>query len=257
MKKIGLIFLGLLPVGCAPKPAAGPEVSAHRGFWNTPGSAKNSIHALKGAIELGCYGAEFDVWVTADGVPVVFHDAKTATGIEIQNVTLDSLMRGAELLANGERIPTLDEYLAAWNHAPTKLILELKSHRDAAADNAAAAAVLERLKQFGVAPEEVEFIAFSRHAVKAFADRHYGSPIAYLEGDLPPAEAKEQLGATGIDYNKKVLTEHPEWITQAHDLNMTVNVWTIVTEEEMKHFIAAGVDYITTDTPDKLIELLR
>jgi glycerophosphoryl diester phosphodiesterase len=256
MKRIGLILMGLSVVGCAPNQAPGPEVIAHRGFWNTPVPVPhNSIAALRNAIDLGCHGSEFDVWVTADDVPVVFHDAKTENGIEIQNVTLDSLMRGAEPLANGERIPTLDEYLAAWDHAPTKLILELKTHRDAATDDRAAGVVLDHLKKFGVAPAEVEFIAFSCHAVRAFVDRRCGSPVAYLEGDLSPAEAREQLGAAGIDYPKKVLKTHPEWIAQAHDLGMTVNVWTVVTEEEMRHFIEAGVDYITTDAPDVLLNL--
>ena len=252
MKRIAIVLIGLLTACGGAKQPSQPEIIAHRGFWNTAGSAKNSISALSNAIESGCFGSEFDVWVTADGVPVVFHDARTGTGIEIQSATCDSLMRGAELLANGERIPTLEEYLAAWNHAPTKLILELKSHRDAAADDRAAGIVLEKLRGFGVAPAEIEYIAFSRHAVRAFVDRDCGSPVAYLNGDLSPAEAREQLGASGIDYQMNVLREHPEWIAQAHDLGMTVNVWTVVSPEDMRWFIDSGVDYITTDAPDIL-----
>ncbi len=257
MKRLAIVLLGLVAVACGGRQASGPEVIAHRGFWNTDGSAKNSISALRNAIELGCYGSEFDVWVTADGHPVVFHDGRTATGVEIQDVTLDSLMRGAELLANGERIPTLDEYLAAWDHAPTKLILELKSHRDAVSDDRAAGVVLEHLHKFGVAPEEIEYITFSRHAVKAFVSRDCGSPVAYLQGDLSPAEARAELGATGIDYNTTALRNHPEWIAEAHELGMTVNVWTVVSPEDMQYFADAGVDYITTDAPDVLTELLN
>lgn len=235
----------------------GPHIIAHRGFWNTPGSAKNSISALRNAIDMGCWGAEFDVWVTADGHPVVFHDAHTATGIEIQSATLDSLLTHAEKLANGETIPTLEEYLAAWDHAPTKLILELKSHRDGAADDRAAGVVLDRVRAFGVAPDEIEYIAFSRHAAKAFVLRDCGSPVAYLEGDLSPAEVRDQLGADGIDYNMGVLRAHPEWIDEAHSLGMTVNVWTVVSPEDMRYFTGAGVDRITTDAPDVLTEMLN
>lgn len=257
MKKTAIILSSLAAVACGEKQSAEPEIIAHRGFWNTERSAKNSISSLRNAIDLGCFGAEFDVWVTADGVPVVFHDRRTATGIEIQDVAYDSLMRGAELLANGERIPTLDEYLAEWNHAPTKLILELKSHRDAAADNRTAGVVLEHVRGFGIAPDEIEYIAFSRHAVRAFVDRKCGSPVAYLEGDLSPDEVREQLGATGIDYNTKVLREHPEWIAEAHSLGMKVNVWTVVSPEDIRYFTDAGVDYITTDAPDALTEFLK
>lgn len=254
MKKFAIILLGLASVACSVKQ---PGVIAHRGFWNTEGSTENSIASLRNAIDIGCYGSEFDVWVTADGHPVIFHDNRTATGIEIQDVTLDSLLRGAELLANGERIPTLYEYLAEWNHAPTKLILELKAHHDATADDRAAGIVLDCLRNFGVAPEEIEYISFSRHAVKAFVAHECGSPVAYLEGDLSPTEAREELGATGIDYNTVVLRNHPEWIKEAHELGMTVNVWTMSSPEDMKYFIDAGVDYITNDAPDVLIEMLK
>ena len=50
------------------------KVIAHRGFWNCEGSAQNSIAALQKAQEIGVYGSEFDVSITADGIPVVNHD---------------------------------------------------------------------------------------------------------------------------------------------------------------------------------------
>ena len=55
--------------------AAQPKVIAHRGFWDAPGSAQNSIRALVKADSIGCWGSEFDVWMTADDKLVVNHDA--------------------------------------------------------------------------------------------------------------------------------------------------------------------------------------
>jgi glycerophosphoryl diester phosphodiesterase len=267
MKKSLLVLLGLASVACCKKEQK-PEVIAHRGFWNTEGSAKNSISALRNAIELGCYGSEFDLWVTSDGVPVVFHDARTATGIEIQNATYDSLMRGAELLAGGERIPTLDEYVSVWeaNDKKVKLIFEIKSHATPERDREAVMAVCEIVTARGIEPDMMEYISFSREVCKTLSqindvavDSGSGAviPVAYLEGDLTPAQAREQLGATGIDYPMGVLKAHPEWIAEAHALGMTVNVWTVVSPEDMRYFADAGVDYITTDAPDVLTELLK
>ena len=50
------------------------KVIAHRGFWNTPGSAQNSLAALVKADSIGCYGSEFDVWLTADDELMLNHD---------------------------------------------------------------------------------------------------------------------------------------------------------------------------------------
>ncbi len=34
-----------------------------------------------------------------------------------------------------------------------------------------------------------------------------------------------------------------------HELGMTVNVWTINSENDLREFILKGVDYLTTDDP--------
>lgn len=38
-----------------------PRIIAHRGYWQTEGSAQNSIRALELADEIRVYGSEFDV----------------------------------------------------------------------------------------------------------------------------------------------------------------------------------------------------
>jgi glycerophosphoryl diester phosphodiesterase len=39
-------------------------------------------------------------------------------------------------------------------------------------------------------------------------------------------------------------------ITRAHEAGMTVNVWTVDDEDEMRRLAAAGVDAVITDVPD-------
>lgn len=55
--------------------AAQTQVVAHRGYWRAPGSAQNSIASLCKADSINCYGSEFDVWLSTDGVLFVNHDA--------------------------------------------------------------------------------------------------------------------------------------------------------------------------------------
>ncbi len=99
-------FLSLALVCVTLIMSAQPKVVAHRGYWRTHGSAPNSIVSLQKAAAIGCYGSEFDVWITVDGVPVVFHDA-TINGIRIEDATYAELMN--HRLANGEFFPTLQQ----------------------------------------------------------------------------------------------------------------------------------------------------
>jgi len=57
------------------------------------------------------------------------------------------------------------------------------------------------------------------------------------------------MGCTGIDYKLSVLKKNQSWIRYAHKLGMTVNVWTVNKEEDIRWCIQKGVDYITTDDP--------
>lgn len=262
MKKVMIALIGLAAaassVSCQPQ-KGNPEVIAHRGFWKTvPEVPHNSIASLRNAIELGCFGTEFDIWVTTDGVPVVFHDRKTKEGVVLKDVTYAELIEQDGMLANGEKIPTLDEYLAEWGTSDkkVKLIFEIKSHGDSETDAFAARKVHEMALIHGIEPAQMEYIAFSRDVCKALRDLEVGVPVAFLNGDLSPADAQSELGVTGIDYNMKVFREHPEWIAEAQNLGMVVNVWTVNEDDDMQWFIDAGVDYITTDRPDVLMQRL-
>ena len=72
MKRLIFAMIAAATIATA---AAQPKVIAHRGFWDAPGSAQNSIRALVKADSIGCWGSEFDVWMTADDKLVVNHDA--------------------------------------------------------------------------------------------------------------------------------------------------------------------------------------
>ena len=66
------------------------KIIAHRGAWKEFNNPENSIASLKKAIELKCYGSEFDVRRTSDGILVVNHDP-TFYGDTIQTHTYAQL----------------------------------------------------------------------------------------------------------------------------------------------------------------------
>ena len=111
------------------------------------------------------------------------------------------------------------------------------------------------VKKMGL-EKQVEYIAFSLNVCEQLAKHTPTSEIAYLNGDIAPAELKKK-GINSIDYNQKVLSNHPEWVEEAHRLGMKVNVWTVNKEDMMKKFIDLKVDYITTDQPLEVKELIK
>ncbi|MBP3755829.1 MAG: glycerophosphodiester phosphodiesterase [Prevotella sp.] len=229
---------------------AQPKIVAHRGYWKTEGSAQNSLTSLQKACDVGCYGSEFDVWLTADGVPVVFHDA-TWDSLRIENATYPQLQ--FRQLRNGEFLPTLQQYLQRGKALPgIQLILEIKPHSTPERDDRVAEMCVALVRQLGL-EAQTEYISFSRRVCRRVHEMAPESKVAYLNGDLSPKEAHEQLGVNGIDYHHGVLKRHPEWIAEAHRLGMEVNVWTVDGEAQLRHHATMeGIDLITTNEPEVL-----
>lgn len=245
------LISALALVACIIGIQAQTQVIAHRGFWKTEGSAQNSIAALEKAAEERLYGSEFDVQVTLDGKLIVNHDAKFQ-GFVIAETPFKELKKIK--LKNGEKLPTLKKYLKAGKKQDIQLILEIKSHKSKEVEDKMAADIVKMVTKMGL-QKQVEYIAFSLNICEQLAKLTPESEIAYLNGNLPPAELKKK-GINGIDYNQKVLEKHPEWVEEAHRLGMKVNVWTVNKEDMMRKFIDMKVDYITTDYPLETQKLL-
>ena len=242
IKRICLCALAL--VSCMIGIQAQTQVIAHRGFWKTEGSAQNSITALEKAAEAKVYGSEFDVQITSDGKLIVNHDSKFQ-GFVIAETPFSKLKKIR--LSNGEKLPTLKKYLKKGKKQDVQLILEIKSHKSKEVEDQMVVEIVKMVKKMGL-EKQVEYIAFSLNVCEQLAKHTPTSEIAYLNGDIAPAELKKK-GINGIDYNQKVLSNHPEWVEEAHRLGMKVNVWTVNKEDMMKKFIDLKVDYITTDQP--------
>ena len=252
MKSISIIALiSLLPLSIM---TAQTRIIAHRGHYiNVEGSAENSITSLRKAQELNIYGSEFDVWMTSDGVLVINHD-DVIQGVMIQDEPFDKIKDLR--LENGEVLPTLEAYLLQGKKdINTKLILELKPHSTKDREDRAVAAIVKMVDELGV-KEQTEYISFSLNICKELRRLSPQAHVAYLGGDIAPSRLKEQ-NIPGISYNIGALRRNMQWIEEAKSLGMTVNVWTLYTEEDMKEMIAAGVDFITSGNSLLSIKLLQ
>ena len=242
------------------------QIVAHRGYWE--GNAENSVASFRKAQEYGLWGSEFDIHLTADGVPVVHHNQMIGD-LDIQKSNFEEVR--ANRLANGEHIPTLAEYMAqAARSRECMPVLELKPQTTVEREDELVEKCLQALRPAAprnVPPEfasfarrsseptKVVFISFSHHICQELAKKAPGYTVQYLNGDLSPAQLHAE-GINGIDYHYNVIKNHPEWVKQAHDLGMTVNVWTVNEPADIRAMRDLGVDQITTDKPALTREIL-
>lgn len=228
------------------------QVIAHRGYWTCEGSAQNSIKALIAADELGVYGSEFDVSITADGVPVVNHDP-TIDGLNIERTPYARLKDLK--LPNGETLPTLEQYLIEGKkRRHTQLILEIKPHETVVNEDRAVRAIVALVKKYNL-EKQVEYLSFSMNICKELLREAPGAPVYYLNGEVTPRDLKT-LGMAGFDYEDVVLKKHPEWIKEARELGLKTNCWTVNDEATMRQLIELGIDFITTNKPVELKAML-
>jgi glycerophosphoryl diester phosphodiesterase len=117
---------------------------AHRGLWGGDDSPENSLIAFRAA-SVYEVGAELDVRLTADGHPVVFHDATLQRLCNHPARIADLTLRDLRVipLPDGSPIPTLAEALTEMDGQP--VLIELKVDApEAGADLAEAVAAVLR-----------------------------------------------------------------------------------------------------------------
>lgn len=146
-----------------PAPPARPLSIAHRGA--SAYAPANTLAAFRKAAELGADMWEVDIRATADGVPVVHHDATLADGSEIGGMTRYALR---------ERMPDcpcLSEVVALARDLGAGIYADIK-------DRAAALPTLALLQEAAISP--VILGAFGREVVEDLKRARSTYPVAGL-----------------------------------------------------------------------------
>lgn len=230
-------------------------VVAHRGAWKANNLPENSIASLKQAIVLGCTGSEFDVRMTADDSLIINHDP-AFNGLQIEQHTYAELIKTT--LSNGEKLPTLREYILAGltNNAATTLVVEIKPS-DISKERAkiVATKVYQTIVALN-ASSKVQYISFDYDILLTLEQLNKKVITQYLNGDKAPEQLKAD-GIDGADYHYSVFQKNPEWITALKKDRLIVNAWTVNEAKDMLWLIDSGADYITTNEPELLIKLMK
>ena len=236
---------------------------AHRGASAV--APANTLAAFEKAIALGADGIEFDVHLSADGVPVVIHnftvDATTDGTGRVSNLTLAQLKQldaGSAFgrAFAGERIPTLDE---VFEFVGDRLLLNIELKTTDLRDNGLERAVFTRIQQHGLGERVLisSFNPFSLRRAKKIAPH---VPVGLLYGPDLPLPLRHAWLAFIAPHEAR----HPEhsmvdapYVRWARDHGYRIHAWTVDDPSEMRRLIDLGVDGIITNVPDVLRSVIE
>jgi glycerophosphoryl diester phosphodiesterase len=251
-----------------------PLVIAHRGgagLW-----PENTLYAFGRAAELGVDVIELDVRATADGVPVVFHDAtveRTTGGSgPVGGMTLAELKRldaayrwtpdGGKtfpLRGVGVGVPTLEEVFAA--------LPGMRFNIEPKRGTASLSKALCRVVRERSMTEKVLIASFTQTVLDEFRRECPGVATSAGPSEVSKFLALSKTGL-GASYSPPMealqIPEHAGgvrmidagFVEAAHERNLQVHAWTVNDSTRMSGLIELGVDGIMTDYPDRLMALL-
>jgi glycerophosphoryl diester phosphodiesterase len=234
-----------------------PLAFAHRG--GAADGDENTVEAFGRAIALGYRYVETDVHATADGVPVVFHDAvlDRLTGIAGRVADLRWADLATVRIGGAGAVPRLDEVLAAWPEV--RFNIDVKSDSAAASTvdvlHAAGAADRVLLASFSDARlARLRALAGPRVATSLGRGEVARLRLSSLTGmplRLPPTAVAAQVP---VRHGRLPIVDR-RFLARAHRLGLQVHVWTIDDPMEMARLVDLGVDGIMTDRPAVLREV--
>ncbi|WP_299112092.1 glycerophosphodiester phosphodiesterase family protein [uncultured Winogradskyella sp.] len=231
------------------------QVVAHRGAWKTKGLPKNSIAALKEAINLKCTGSEFDVRMTSDEVLIVTHDGDFG-GLDIESNTYEELAK--HKLPNGETLPTLKDFILAGmaNNTTTGLVCEIKPSKIEGRNMLMADKTVALVKELKADAYIAYYISFGYEIIKHIKKIDPNAKVLYLDGSKTPEVLKND-SITGLDYLIYKFKSKPEWVTEAKSLGLKLNSWTANKQEDIDWLLEKDFDYITTDEPELAFDRIK
>jgi glycerophosphoryl diester phosphodiesterase len=244
-----------------------PVVYAHRGGAGL--APENTLVAFEVGLATGADGIELDVRLSRDGVAVVMHDPTLDRTTDASGAVdartagelagLDAgcrFERGGAFPFRGQGIgvPSLREVLQRYRETP--LIVELKS-----SDPRLAGAVVDDIRTAG-AMGRVTVGSFQKGALDAVRalepSIRTGADTDDVRSGLDGLRGRPVFDAFQVPEvfaGLRVVT--PEFIARAHDAGVTVVVWTVNHEDDMRRLLDWGVDGLITDWPDIAVPVVR
>ncbi|MCC3450348.1 MAG: glycerophosphodiester phosphodiesterase [Oscillatoriales cyanobacterium] len=231
------------------------EIIAHRGFSAI--APENTLAAFSRAIARKADSIEFDIQLSADGVPVVFHDATLdrITGVsgKVRETNLSDLQKlnAGKWFSDEfsrEKIPTFKEALAILKNVDKFLYFDVKPHCEWS--DTEVAEFVNTLHRAGIQEKCV---------ITSFSDKFLGQ-VRRLDGDLAIGHIVANLEAYKTQLSQavahrdnlitslyRVLLENPALIPETRNQGVDIVAWTVDDRAHMQKLIDLGVTRIVTN----------
>lgn len=233
------------------------RVIGHRGACGY--APENTIASLEKAAELGVGWVEFDAKLTADGVPIVFHDdtlERTTDGhgaiAEHEFDAIRELDAGAWFAAEfaGQRVPSLAETIDVLERLSLGAFVELKPcpGREAETGRVVARLLAERRARCALSSFRPESLVAARDAAPDISR-------ALLIDELHEnwRTGLTELGCAALHVGDHVMTR--EFAGEVKVFGSWLAVYTVDDLERASDLYSWGVDALFADCPDRLQSL--
>ncbi len=211
-----------------------PLLLGHRGARADKSVPENTLASFDLALAQGCDGFEFDVRLTADGHPVLCHDA-TAHGLKIAESSTEKLV-----------LPQLGEVLTRYQ-STAFLDIELKV-------SGLEAIVTDWLRRLAPAPGFV-ISSFLPEVLRAIHEVDATIPLGLICETQAELSHWRRLPLQYVIPHRKLVKKM--LIDEIKAAERKILVWTVNATVEMKRFLKWGVDGIISDHPKRLVRALR
>ena len=250
--------------------SARPQVFAHRGGCAL--GPENTIAAFDAGVAAGADGLELDVHLSADGVPVVFHDntldRTTDAAGPVRARTADELARvdaGYRFTIDGRfpfrgqqaGVPALRDVLRRYPALP--VIIEMKEDT-AAMGEAVAAAVratdsVDRVCGAGYGRESIRAFRQALPAAATSASHAEVRLALYRSWAGWPVRRPPFGGYQVPEVAGAVRVVSPRFVRHAQHAGLRVQVWTVDSEPDMERLLGWGVDGLISNRPDLAVRV--
>lgn len=235
-----------------------PRVMGHRGAAGR--APENTLAGLRTAAALGLNWVEFDVMLTGDGVPVLFHDdnlkrttGKNALMAKTPYAALGSLEAGAWFGPGfaGEPVPSLEMAIAQVHELNLRANIEIKP--TLGCDEETAAAALEVLARCWPGERPPPLISsFSRAALALAKQRAPALPRALIAWKPPRDWAKAAAALECATLHLRGARLRRATVEKMKRAGYGVAAFTVNKPARARRLLGLGVDCIITDVPDTI-----